>query len=276
MLVHSMANVHPDAKIGLDVTISSYVTVEDDVEIGNGTWIGPGAVIMSGTRIGQNCKIFPGAIVGSPPQDLKYNGEDTYLLIGDRVTIREYCTINKGTVSGGHVTQIGNDCLLMAYVHVAHDCLVGNGCILANNVTLAGHITIGNYARLGGMVAVHQFVNIGDQVMIGGGTLVGKDVPPYTKCARYPATYIGINSVGLRRFKFSQETINHILDIYRLLFVRGHIVSNALSIIETEIQATPERDKILEFIKSSKRGIIRSPRFSSSKKNSDNEEIDNI
>jgi UDP-N-acetylglucosamine acyltransferase len=261
---YPLSFIHEGANIADNVEIQPFVTIEKDVVIGEGCWIGSHVTIMSGTRIGKNCRIFPGAIVGSIPQDLKFEGEHSLLEIGDNVTIREYCTINRGT-RANFKTIIGDNTLLMAYVHVAHDCVIGKNCVLANNVNLAGHIQIGDHSILGGMVAIHQFVKIGAYSMIGGGSLVGKDVPPFVKAARYPLSYAGVNSIGLRRKGYPNETINHIQDIYRILYVRGHNTSQALQVIEAEISVTEERDQIVQFIRESTRGIIKSPRLNGSK-----------
>ncbi len=251
-----MNNVHPKAKISNNVTIGAFATIEEDVEIGEGCSIGPNAIILNGTRMGTNCQIFPGAVVGSIPQDLKFEGENTILEIGNNVTIREYCTLNRGT-KANFKTKIEDNCLLMAYVHVAHDCTIGKNSILANGVNLAGHIEIGSNVVLGGLSAVHQFVKIGNHSMVGGGSLVRKDIPPFIKAAREPLSYVGVNSIGLRRRGFSNKQINHILDIYRILFVRGYGISKAIGIIETTIEATPERDLILKFLSSADRGVLK-------------------
>jgi len=251
-----LSYVHPQAKIADNVVIEPFVTINKDVEIGEGTWIGPNVVIMPGARIGKNCKIFPGAVISAVPQDLKYKGENTIVRIGDNVIIREFVTINKGTAASEE-TVIGNNTLLMASVHIAHDCIVGNNCILANNTGLAGHIEVGDNAVLGGMVAVQQFIKIGAHTFIAGGSLVRKDVPPYVKAAREPLSYVGVNSVGLRRKGFSQEKINHILDIYRLLYVKNTNISKAIDIIEASLEATPERDEIVSFVRGSVRGIMK-------------------
>lgn len=253
---NGLRDIHPNAKIGQNVTIGPFTTIEEDVVIGDNCWIGSNVVIQNGSRIGESCRIFPGAVVSAIPQDLKYTGENTTLDIGNGVTIRECCTLNRGTSAAGR-TAIGDNCLLMAYVHVAHDCIIGKSCILANNVTLAGHIEIDNYARLGGMVAVHQFVRIGGQVMIGGGSLVRKDVPPFVLAAREPLSYAGVNRVGLRRGGFTRDDIHHIEDIYRVLFVRGLSVRKALEIIEEEIEPSVYRDQILQFARSAKRGLMK-------------------
>ncbi|HRW75712.1 MAG: acyl-ACP--UDP-N-acetylglucosamine O-acyltransferase [Lewinellaceae bacterium] len=253
---HALSVVHPDTVLGKDVTISPFVTIEEDVVIGEGTWIGPHVSIMSGTRIGKNCRIFPGAIIGAVPQDLKYRGEYATVEIGDQVTIREYCTLNKGTEASDK-TVIGDRSLLMAYVHVAHDCQVGKNVILANNVNLAGHIVVEDFAVLGGLTAVHQFVKIGTHAMVGGGSLVRKDVPPYVKAAREPLSFAGVNSIGLRRRGFTNEQVHAIQEIYRILFVRGYNTSQALTLIESTIPASIERDNILQFIQNADRGIMR-------------------
>jgi UDP-N-acetylglucosamine acyltransferase len=255
-MISKLAFVHPEAKIGNNVHIEPFVTIHRDVVIGDGTWIGSSATLMEGARIGKNCRIFPGAVISAIPQDLKYKGERTTAEVGDNTTIREFVTINKGTQASGK-TVVGNNCLIMAYVHIAHDCLVGNHCILANGVTLAGHIIIHDYAVIGGLTAVHQFVHIGSHVMISGGSLVRKDVPPYVKAAREPLSYVGINSVGLRRRGFSSEKISELQKIYRVLFLEKHRVSRALEIIEKEIPASEERDEIIQFVKSSARGIMK-------------------
>jgi UDP-N-acetylglucosamine acyltransferase len=265
---YQLSNVHPAALIGKNVHISPFVTIEADVEIGDNTWIGPNACILDGTRMGENCRIFPGAVVGASPQDLKFNGEQSILEIGNNVTIREYCTLNRGT-KANWTTTIKDNCLLMAYVHVAHDCVLEENVILANNVNLAGHIHIGRYAILGGLSAVHQFVNIGDHAMVGGGSLVRKDVPPYVKAAREPISYAGINSIGLKRRGFSQESIKAIQDAYRLLFVKGYNTSQALELIDQNIPSSPEKTKILDFVRASERGIMKGFRQINSNGNRD-------
>ena len=251
-----LAYIHPEAKIANNVVIEPFVTISKNVEIGEGTWIGNNVTIMEGARIGKNCKIFPGAVISAIPQDLKFSGEETFVKIGDNVTIREFVTINRGT-KASFETVIGNNTLIMACAHIAHDCVIGNNCIIANAALLAGHIIVDDYAIVGGMVAVHQFCNIGKHVMISGGTLVRKDVPPYTKAAREPLSFVGINSIGLRRRGFSSEKIKEIQDIYRILFLRGYNVSRALAFIDAEMPATSERDEIVSFINNSSRGIMR-------------------
>lgn len=251
-----LSYVHPQAKIADNVVIEPFVTISKNVEIGEGTWVGPNVTIMEHAKIGKNCKVFPGAVIAAIPQDLKYAGEETHVIIGDNTTIRECVTINRGT-KYAYKTKVGNNCLLMAYVHIAHDCFVGDNCILANNATLAGHIELGNHVVLGGMCAVQQFVNIGDHAFVSGGSLVRKDIPPFTKAAREPLSYVGVNSIGLRRRGFSNEEIHHIQEIYRILFVRGHNTSTAIRLIETEVPVSDYRDEILTFVKDSERGIMK-------------------
>jgi UDP-N-acetylglucosamine acyltransferase len=255
-MIQPFSYVHPSAKIAENVTIDPFVTIHADVEIGSGTHIMSGVTIFKGTRIGKNCKVFPGASVGAIPQDLKFDGEETLTIIGNNVTIREYVTINKGTNALGF-TKVGNHVLLMAYVHLAHDVVIEDHCILANSVQVAGHVKVEEYSILGGAALVHQFVNIGKHAMISGGSLVRKDVPPYTKAAREPLSYEGINSIGLRRRKFAPEKIAEIQDIYRILFVKNLNNTKAIKIIETEFKPTKERDEILQFIKTSDRGIMK-------------------
>ena len=255
-MIHPLTYIHPDAKIAPNVKIDPFTTVHKNVEIGKGTWIGSNVTIMEGARIGKNCRIFPSSVISAIPQDLKYKGEDTLTVIGDNTTIRECVTINKGT-SDRNKTIIGKNCLIMAYSHIAHDCEIGEHCIFSNNTTLAGHIIVGDYVVLAGLTAVHQFVRIGSHSFITGGSLVRKDVPPYVKAAREPLSYVGVNSVGLKRRGYSMEQINHILDIYRILFVRGYSVSKALSIIETEIPVSDERDEIITFVRETGRGIMK-------------------
>ncbi|MEY3678273.1 MAG: hypothetical protein RI924_414 [Bacteroidota bacterium] len=255
-MIQPLAYIHPQAKIADNVVIEPFVTIHKNVVIGEGTWIGSNVTIMDGARIGKNCRIYPGAVISASPQDLKFGGEETLAVIGDHTTIRECVTINRGTIDRKE-TRIGNNVLLMAYTHVAHDCIVGSHCILANGVQLAGHITVEDYAIIGGMSAVHQFVSIGAHVMISGGSLVRKDVPPYTKAGREPLSYVGINSVGLRRRGFSSEKINEIQDIYRVLFLKNSNTTKALDMVEAGFKPTEERDEIVNFIRNSNRGIMK-------------------
>ena len=253
---YPLANVHPEAVIGSNVVIEPFATIQKDVVIGDGCWIGPNAVICEGARLGKNVKVFPGASVSSIPQDLKFAGEKTETFIGDNTVIRESVTISRGTIDK-HKTVIGNNCLLMAYVHIAHDCIIGNNCIFANAVQVAGHVTIEDWAIIGGASALHQFVRVGAHVMLSGGSLVRKDVPPYTKAAREPLTYAGINSVGLRRRGFSTEKISEIQEVYRYIFLKGLNNSKALDAVEKDLPSSAERDYIVNFIRSSERGVMK-------------------
>jgi UDP-N-acetylglucosamine acyltransferase len=251
-----LAYVNPQAKVAPNVVIEPFVTIDKNVIIEEGSWIGSNVTILEGARIGKNCRIFPGAVISAIPQDLKFSGEDTIVKIGNNVTIREYVTINRGT-KASYETVIGDNTLLMAYVHIAHDCVIGNNCVLANATNLGGHIVIDDWAIVGGMVAIHQFVHIGIHSIIAGGSLVGKDVPPFTKAAREPLSYVGVNSIGLRRRGFTTEQINQIQDIYRTIYLRGHNVSQAVEYLEANFPVSPERDEVLQFISNSSRGIMK-------------------
>ncbi|NUM31408.1 MAG: acyl-ACP--UDP-N-acetylglucosamine O-acyltransferase [Bacteroidetes bacterium] len=255
-MIQPLAYVSPEAKIANNVMIDPFVTIHKNVEIEEGTWIASNVTIMEGARIGKNVKIFPGTVISAVPQDLKFDGEDSVCVVGDNSIIRECVTINRGTKFSGK-TVVGSNCLLMAYVHVAHDCIIGDNCILANAVQLAGHVEIGEWAILGGLTAVHQFAKIGNHVMISGGSLVRKDVPPFSKAAREPLSYEGVNSIGLRRRGYTSEKIGEIQEIYRILYLRGLNNTAALKKIEAEMPATKERDEILTFIKDSDRGIMK-------------------
>jgi len=251
-----LAYVHPDAKIAKNVVIEPFTTIHNNVLIGEGTWIGSNVTIMEGARIGKNCNIFPGAVISAIPQDLKFRDEETTAEIGDNTTIREYVTVNRGTADR-RKTVIGDNCLLMAYCHIAHDCTVGDNCIFSNNSTLAGHITVGDYVILAGMTAVNQFCTIGNHAFVTGGSMVRKDVPPFVKAAREPLSYVGINSIGLRRRGFEANRIQEIQNVYRILYQKNYNNTQAVQIIEAEMEATSERDEILQFIKNSKRGIMK-------------------
>ncbi len=251
-----LAYVHPDAKVSDNVVIEPFASIDRDVVIEEGTRIGSNATILSGTRIGKNCNIFPGAVIGAIPQDLKFRGEYSTVEIGNNNTIREFVTINRGTSAKGK-TVIGDNNLLMAYVHIAHDCVIGNSVILVNNTQLAGEVIVDDWAIISGMTAVHQFCRIGSHTMIGGGSLVRKDVPPFIKAGRDPLSYIGINSIGLRRRDYSNDKIREIQDIYRYIYQKGLNTAQALDLIEAEMPASQERDEILLFVRDSSRGIIR-------------------
>jgi len=251
-----LAYIHPGAKIATNVVVEPFTTIHNDVIIGSGTWIGSNVTIMEGARIGKNCRIFPGAVISAIPQDLKFDGEDTLAIIGDNTTIRECVTVNRGTKALGK-TQIGDNCLIMATSHVAHDCIIGNNCILANGSIIAGHVTIGNFAILSGLVAVHQFIHIGDHALVSGGSLVRKDVPPFAKAGKEPLSFIGINSIGLRRRGFETEKIREIQNIFRILYQKNYNTTQALEKIEADMEATKERDQVILFIKNSQRGIMK-------------------
>lgn len=251
-----LAYIHPAAKIAPSVVIDPFVTIEENVEIGEGTRIGSNVTIMAGARIGKNCTIFPGAVISAIPQDLKFKGEDTVAIIGDNTVLRECVTVNRGTAAKGR-TVIGNNCLIMAYCHVAHDCVVGDNVIMSNATQLAGEVVVDNYTVIGGGALVHQFCHIGPHVMLQGGALVNKDIPPFVKAAREPISYAGVNSIGLRRRGFSSETIREIQEIYRYLYLSGLNNSDAVERIEAELPATKERDEIILFVRNAKRGIIK-------------------
>lgn len=251
-----LAYIHPEAKIAENVVIEPFAMIHKDVEIGEGTWIGSHVTIMEGARIGKNCKIFPGAVISGVPQDLKFKGEETTAVIGDNTVIREYVTVSRGTTDK-HTTIVGKNCLIMAYAHIAHDCVLGDNIILANAVQLAGHVQVEDFAIVGGGTVVHQFVRIGSHVIIAGGSAIGKDVPPFSKAARDPLRYCGVNSIGLRRRGFTNDQINSIQDIYRILYVKGYNTSKAVEILEIEFAPSKELDEILNFIRTSDRGIMK-------------------
>src|SRR5690554_4303808 len=251
-----LSEIHGNWKVGENCNREAFNFIHDDVEIGEGTWIGSNVTIYPGARIGKNCKVFPGAVISAVPQDLKFQGEESTVEIGDNTTIRECVTINRGTVDK-QITKVGSSCLLMAYVHIAHDCIIGNNVIIANSVQVAGHVSIDEWAIIGGSSAVHQFVRIGMHSLVSGGSLVRKDVPPYTKAAREPLSYAGVNSLGLRRRGFTSDTINHIQEVYRYLFLNSLNNSRALEEIEINLPATKERDEIVNFIRSSERGLMK-------------------
>lgn len=254
--IHPTALVAPEAKLADGVQIDAFAIIEENVEIGEGTHIHSHAIIRSGARIGAHCEIHPGAVIAGVPQDLKFQGEETLAYIGDYTTIREYATVNRGTASRGY-TKIGDHCLIMAYSHIAHDCVLQNHIIIGNASQIAGEVEIDDYAILSGSVLVHQFGRISQHTMIQGGSRVTKDIPPYTLIGRDPIVYCGINIVGLRRRGFSNEQIFLINDVYRTLYQRGLNNTEAIATIEEEIPASPERDLILNFIRSSERGIVR-------------------
>jgi len=256
MMNDSLAYIHPDAKIGKNVKIEPFAVIYGDVEIGDNSWIGSHATIMDGARIGEGVSIFPGAVISAIPQDLKFRGEKSTLEIGNKTTVRECCTLNRGTAARGS-TIIGENCLLMAYVHVAHDCEIGNNVIIANTTNIAGEVEIDDFAVISGAVQIHQFVHIGAHVMISGGSLVRKDVPPFITAAREPLSFTGLNSIGLKRRNFTTESIRQIQDMFRIIYQDGNNNKQALEILSKDFEPTRERDNLIHFLKHSTRGIIK-------------------
>ena len=252
----SLSYIDPQAKLAKNVVVEPFVTIEKNVEIGSGTWIGSNVTIMEGARIGENCEIFPGAVISAIPQDLKFEGEESLAVIGDNTIIRECATINRATKATGK-TIVGKNCLIMAYAHIAHDCVIGNSAIVVNNVAMGGHVEIGEHAIIGGLTAVHQFIKIGKHCMVSGGSLVRKDIPPYVKAGREPLSFIGINSIGLRRKKFSESEITEIQDIYRILYQKGNNNTQAINKIEIDFKISEIRDEIISFVRGSGRGIMK-------------------
>ena len=252
----SLSYIDPLAKLAKNVVVGPFVTIEKNVEIGSGTWIGSNVTIMEGARIGKNCEIFPGAVISAIPQDLKFKGEDSLAIIGDNTIIRECATVNRATSVSGK-TLVGNNCLIMAYAHIAHDCIIGDNSIIVNNVALGGHVSVGEYAIIGGLTAIHQFVKIGKHSIVSGGSLVRKDVPPYVKAGREPLSFVGINSIGLRRRSFSNSDIEEIQEIYRVLYQKNNNNTQAINKIEIDFKVSKIRDEIIDFIKNSVRGIMR-------------------
>lgn len=255
-MIHQMSCVHPEARLGEGVLVGPFTTIDKNVEIGDGCRIGSNVTILEGARIGRNVTIFPGAVISAIPQDLKFRGEETTAHIGDNCILRECVTINRGTASKGR-TVVGSNTLLMAYTHVAHDCVIGNNVIVSNATQFAGEVVVDDFAVIGGGSLIHQFCHIGAHVMLQGGALVNKDIPPYIRAAREPISYAGINIVGLKRRRFSSETINEIEEIYRLLYNSGMNVSEAVAHIEAEVACNEVRDTILNFVRNSERGIVR-------------------
>ena len=258
--VHPTAIVHPKAKLSAGVSVGPYSVIGEHVTIGPRTVVGVHCVIEGRTTIGAECQLFTGAVIGSIPQDLKYQGEETELVIGDRNKFREYVTVNPGTVGGGGKTVIGSDCLLMAYSHVAHDCRIGDGIVIANSAALAGHITVEDRAVIGGLVGVHQFVRIGTMAIVGGCSRVNQDVPPYSTCVGYPAKVFGMNSEGLRRAGISNDVKTRLHRAFRVLFQSKLSMSHALEQVATDLgeqNHCPELQHLLEFIRQSKRGVCR-------------------
>ncbi|MDR2286694.1 MAG: acyl-ACP--UDP-N-acetylglucosamine O-acyltransferase [Prevotellaceae bacterium] len=253
-----MNYIHHNAQIGKNVTVGPFSYISEHVEIGDGTKIESNVVIMDYVKIGCNCHIFPGAVIGATPQDLKFKGEISWVEIGDNCSLRECVTVNRGTEASGKLkTRIGNNCLIMSYSHVAHDCYIGNNVVLASFTGLAGETEIHDYAILGGKTGTHQFTRIGAHVMTMGGSLVGKDVPPYIIAGHLPLSYGGVNRIGLRRRGFATPKIEEISSIYKAIYQSNLNTTDACNKVEQDFPQTEERDLILNFIRSSKRGIIR-------------------
>ena len=256
--IHPTATISPDAVLGDNIEIGPYAYIDKNVTIGDNCKIHPHAIIYSYVKMGSNCEVFPGAVVGAIPQDLKYDGEVSYVEIGDYVTIRECATINRGTkASNKGVTRIGDHTLIMSYVHVAHDCNIGNHCILTSYVGLAGETDVDDWAIIGGGTVAHQFSRVGSHAMIGGACKINKDIPPYSLCGREPICYVGVNIVGLRRRGFSSEVIRNIKDIYDTIYFQGNNISDGCAKVAEGFPPSEEKDVILNFIRNSKRGIVR-------------------
>jgi len=256
--VSPLAYVDPSAQLGANVTVEPFAYIGPDVIVGDGTWVGPHATLLGHTRVGRECKLFPGCVVGADSQDLKYKGEPTRVEIGDRTSIRECVTVHRATTDR-MVTRVGSDCLIMAYVHIAHDVQVGDHVILANACNVAGHVVIEDHVIIEGMVGIQQFVRVGKHAFIAGGSLVRKNVPPYIKAAREPLSYIGINGIGLRRRGFDIDRIQSIEDIYRTLYALNNNMTQAVKAAELELPTSDDKDTVLSFIRQSDKGIIRGP-----------------
>ena len=254
--IHPSAIVDPQAQLGQGVVVGPWAFVGPGVEVGDGTEIGARVHIERDTVVGEDCRLFPGAVLGTDPQDLKYQGEPTVLQVGDRTVVREYATLNRGTVASGR-TVVGSDCLLMAYAHVAHDCELGNHVILANSVNMAGHVLIEDWVIVGGITPIHQFVRIGAHAFVGGGSRVSQDVPPYCRAAGNPPGLFGLNSVGLERRGFTEDVRTALKKTYRILFQSKLNVAQALAKAEVDVPAIPEVLHLLSFVRDSERGVTR-------------------
>jgi len=255
-MISTLAQISPKAQIGKNVEIGPFSTLYEDVEIGDNTKIHPNVVIYPGARIGRHCEIYPGAVISAVPQDLKFEGEQTTVAIGDHTVIRECVTVHRAT-KDKWVTRIGSNCLIMAYVHIAHDCQIGNGVILASYVGLSGHCIVDDFAILEGSVGTQQFMKIGKHAFLAGGTLIRKDVPPYVKAAREPITFAGVNSIGLRRKGFEDSAIREIEEVYRTIFVLNSSVSKGVKAVREQLLESVYAQEIIAFIESSDKGIIR-------------------
>ncbi len=255
-MISSLAYVHSDAILGENVTVEPFAYIGGNVVIGDGTWVGPNSTVMDGARIGKECRIFPSAVVSAIPQDLKFKGEETTAEIGDRTTVREGATVNRGTASAGK-TVVGSDCLLMAYSHVAHDCVLGNNVIIGNTTGLAGEVKIADWAIISGGSLVHQFARVGAHVMVGGGSRIRIDVPPFVLADREPLSFLGINKIGLARRGFDQERIDEIHNIYRVIYLGKMNFTKALETVKNDFKPSTDRDYIINFFENSERGVIR-------------------
>jgi UDP-N-acetylglucosamine acyltransferase len=255
--LHEQAMIHPTARIAKNVYIGPWTIIGANVEIGEGTWIGPHVVIQGPTKIGKDNKIYQFASIGENPQDKKFAGEQTYLEIGDRNTIREFCTFNRGTAQDKRTTRIGDDNLFMAYVHIAHDCIVGNHTIFANNASLAGHVVVEDYAVLGGFCGIFQTCRVGAYSFASMGSMVDKDIPPFVKVSGYYAKPFGLNAVGMKRQGFSDDMILHLKRGYKTIYRKGHTIKAALEELESMLAVCPEVQLYITFIQNSVRGIVR-------------------
>jgi UDP-N-acetylglucosamine acyltransferase len=256
MSIHATAIIDPKAEIASGVSIGPYTVIESDVIVGEGTEIGPHVLLASGARIGSNCRIFKGASIGTEPQDLKFGGEKTLLKIGDNTTVREFCTLNRGTKAHGE-SSIGSGCLLMAYCHVAHDCIIGNNVVIANSLAMAGHVTIGNNVNLAGVVSIHQFCRVGDYAFVGATCYVNMDIVPYALVGATPLRITGLNKVGLERRGFDEARRDRIKKAYRILFRDGNKLDDAIGLLETTFAGDSDVDLLVDFVKKSERGIAR-------------------
>ena len=248
--------IHKDSIIGKNSKIDPFSYIGEDVSIGDNCWIGNNVTLYPGSKLGNNVKVFPGAVISSEPQDLKFEGEKTTVEIGDNTTIREFVTISRGT-NDRLKTSIGKNCLIMAYSHIAHDCIINNDCVIVNNVQIGGHVIVDNFAIIGGGTLIHQFSKIGAHTMIAGGSLVRKDIPPFCKAGKEPLSFKGVNTIGLKRRNFTSESINQIQNIYRIIYLEGRNTSQAINKIENDIKDSNEKKVVLDFIKNSDRGIIK-------------------
>jgi UDP-N-acetylglucosamine acyltransferase len=254
--IHSTSIIGPDVKLGSNIIVGPYAVIEGDVTLGNDTEVGAHAVVTGWTKIGRGNRIFPHAAVGFDPQDRKYKrGDKTFLEVGDNNIFREFCTVHRGTLEGGGITRVGSNNLFMAYSHVAHDCVVGNGCVLANSGTLAGHVIVEDFAIVGGLSAVHQFCRVGKNAMIGGCSRVVQDVPPYSLCVGGPALVYNLNAVGLRRSGMSASSMKQLKEAFRIMFHSGLAKNSAIEQIEKEVSMTEQVKHLLDFAKTSERGL---------------------